>query len=206
MSGARRSSLWVFARHGESEANAQGWLAGHYDVDLTPTGEAQAAALARELSGRRFDRVLCSDLRRARRTAEAVLLGRDTPLEVVPALRERDLGAWACRSRQALRDSGELRTLLGWWEHPPGGESHQHLALRALRWLAQDPGVVGDTLVVGHGGLNRVLLGLLDGKPLEEIGVHRIANIETHEREVPPGRWAVLLALVEALTPPPSGA
>lgn len=198
-------STWVFVRHGESEANAQGWLAGHHDVPLTPLGRAQAEALRATLAPRPLGRVLCSDLRRARDTARAAVDGRGLAITEVPALRERDLGAWACRPRQELRQSGELNVLLGWWSRPPGGESHQDLALRALRWLAQDPGGPGETLLVGHGGLNRVLLGLLDGTPLDQIGGHRIANAEVQVRTLPTGRWAALLAQVESLrahTPP----
>jgi bisphosphoglycerate-dependent phosphoglycerate mutase len=35
---------WTFVRHGQSVANREGWIAGHYDVPLTEQGEAEAIA------------------------------------------------------------------------------------------------------------------------------------------------------------------
>jgi broad specificity phosphatase PhoE len=54
-------------------------------------------------------------------------------------------------------------------------------------------------LLVGHGGLNRALLGLFDGLPLEEIGARRIQNVEWRAIVVPEGGF---LALLHALPTP----
>jgi bisphosphoglycerate-dependent phosphoglycerate mutase len=49
---------WIFVRHGQSVANREGWLAGHYDAPLTDQGEAEAIAarcvLVDPLPGRAF--------------------------------------------------------------------------------------------------------------------------------------------------------
>ncbi|WP_436629099.1 histidine phosphatase family protein, partial [Klebsiella quasipneumoniae] len=41
-----------------------------------------------------FDRVLCSELERARHTARLVLEGRDTPQHILPELNEMYFGDW----------------------------------------------------------------------------------------------------------------
>lgn len=185
----------MLARHGESVANAQGWLAGYKDVALTPTGQAQARELAEALAPVPFGRVVSSDLTRAVETARPHAERRPgVPWIITEALRERDLGEWAEIRRDALRASGEIQRLLSWTGRPPGGESHDDLVRRALPFLASLPTLDAPSLLVGHGGLNRALLGLLDGLPLEEIGARRIQNVEWRAVQVPDGGFLALLA------------
>lgn len=192
----------MLARHGESVANAQGWLAGFKDVALTPTGQAQARALAEELAAVPFGRVISSDLTRAVETARPIAEGRvGVPWLITEALRERDLGEWAEVTRESLRASGEMSRLISWWGRPPGGESHDDLMRRALPILASLPTLDAPSLLVGHGGLNRALLGLIDGLPLEEIGARRIQNVEWRAVQVPEGGF---LAMLDALPSPPA--
>ena len=192
-------SRWIFVRHGESTANAGGFLAGWDDVPLTPRGEAQARAAGEALAGAAVGRVLTSDLRRALDTtrllaaARVAAGGAPLPEPVVDSgLRERRLGAWSGAILAELRADGRNRALLGWETSPPGGESHDALARRSLTALAAH-GEGPDTLLVGHGGLIRVLLGLLDGEARVAIGRNRIANAEPLRREIPDGTWARLL-------------
>ena len=173
-------SRWVFVRHGQSVANSEGWLSGHVDTPLTERGWDQARALGEQLAGEDFARGYCSDLVRARQTAEGI----GVPVEHTPKLRERFLGAWSRRDRATLRASGEMRQLLSWDGRPGGGESLSDLAARAMPWLASLEPVGGATLIVSPGGLIRVVLGLLDGLPREQIGRGRIHNCVPQVREV----------------------
>ena len=84
----------VLARHGRTVWNATGRFQGHADVDLDEVGEAQAAALADRLAGTAVGSVTSSDLRRARRTAEAVAARHGLRVVTDAALREVDLGTW----------------------------------------------------------------------------------------------------------------
>jgi broad specificity phosphatase PhoE len=189
--------LWIFLRHGESEANAAGRLAGWDDVALTALGRSQAREAGQQLREDQLQRVLVSDLARARDTARLALEGRKVdpwpPVIITEALRERNCGEMQGRSLEEERAAGRTALLLGWDSRPPGGESQADMAARALPFLAGLPDD-GNTLLVGHGGLNRVLVGLLDGLHLEEIGRQRIANAELLRREVPQGRWSSLAA------------
>ncbi len=185
---------WIFLRHGESTANAGGFLAGWDDVPLTPRGEEQARLAGALLADQPVERVITSDLTRALRTAELVLEARAArpPLQIDPALRERHLGAWSGLYLEDLRADGRHEVLLGWDTRPPEGESHVDLARRALTSLAELEGDA-DTLFVSHGGLLRTLFGLLDDTPRELIGRNRVPNATPTVREIPPGTWARLL-------------
>ena len=85
-------STWLFVRHAESVANAEGWLSGHLDVPLSPRGVAQAEALRERLAGVPIDRCLSSDLQRATETLRIALGGRQVPWARSAQLRERHMG------------------------------------------------------------------------------------------------------------------
>ena len=183
-------------RHGESVANAEGWLAGHQDVDLTARGVEQAKALRPRLAELRPDRVVSSDLLRAVRTASLAWDHRLPPVGRSLQGRERDLGAGEGRPIAELQRAGYGDVLVSWDLGPPGGESHRMLGIRALRWLESvDDG--RDTLVFGHGGWIRTVVGLVDGTPLDEIGRFKVENTEVIHREVPPGTWTALLERID---------
>lgn len=183
---------WVFVRHGESVANAGGWLAGTLDADLTPVGEEQARALILPLRGLDPEAVYASDLVRARRTATIALEGRELDLRCVPELRERSLGQWEGRRRADLKASGELDLLLTWTWRPPGGESQADVAARVLPWLDAVDGP-GLRLAFAHGGLLRVVWGLARGEPREAIGRIHIDNCDVLRLRTPERGWAALL-------------
>lgn len=186
------SRIW-FVRHGESVANASGFLAGHHDSPLTPRGEAQARALAPALAALAPERLVASDLRRAWGTAALAWPADQPPLERTAALRERHLGDWERRDHASLRATGDNAALLSWRGTPPRGESHEMLARRVLTWLAEhDDG--RRTVLFVHGGLIRAVVGLIDGTPHDRIGQWKVKNTEIVARSTPPERWAELLA------------
>lgn len=183
---------WWFVRHGESIANRAGWISGWRDVPLTELGEQQARMLAPWFAGEQVDRLLASDLQRAWRTAELVLPGRTA--QRIPELRERCLGEAEGRTRAELVENGEMTRLLGWSTAPTGGESQRDLAVRVLGWLAANE-IDGSTLIVAHGGVLRVLEGMVLGVPRGKIGVRSVANTEVVTFDLEPGRWAELAEL-----------
>jgi broad specificity phosphatase PhoE len=136
----------ILARHGQTQANAQGRLLGRLDVPLTDLGRAQAKALASHLPA--VDRVVSSPLQRCLETAEAF----DLPVEVDDRWIEMDYGVW---------DGVPLASVTQeQWSHfrsntlfaPPGGESLATVGRRvreACQDLAADT-VDRDVLVVSH--------------------------------------------------------
>ena len=136
----------VLVRHGETDWNADGRLQGQTDRPLSDHGRRQAGQLAEELEGEELEAIYCSDLARARETAEIV--GERLGLEVVldSDLREKDWGTWeglTAVERDRVEFVGEST------------EAHQERMLRALRSIAKRHPGDGRVLVVTHGGSMR---------------------------------------------------
>ena len=183
---------WWFVRHGESVANQGGWLSGHRDVPLSPRGVAQAHEARGALAAVPLSLVLTSDLDRALHTTRLVVEGRDLPVRTLPALRERRMGVLEGQDKTHLRRTGELQQLFAWRTAPEGAESFAELARRVLPALAAIDDA-GPVLVVAHGGVIRMVLGLLDGLPTEQLVRWDIPNGTPLHRAVPPGRFQQLI-------------
>lgn len=201
-------SSWVMLRHGESTANREGVYSGWQDVPLTPLGEEQAREAGRVLHDAGVTRIISSDLQRASATAE--LAAREAGLthlavERFAGLRERHLGAWQGQDRARLKRAHPDRPLTRWSGAAPGGETLAVLADRVLSTLAALSPTSGTTLLVAHGGVIRVLLGLLDGTPPDSLWTRRIANASPIPVQVPPGTWGRLHAALPAAPPAASG-
>lgn len=181
---------WTFLRHGESVANAEGWISGQIDAPLTSRGRQEAREVRDALLDIPFGRVVSSDLSRALETAR--LAAPAHPIEVHTGLRERTLGEWDGRSRASLDADGHGDALLTLDGRPPGGESHAAVVRRALMALSELDGP-RDTLVVAHGGLLRAVLGVLDRLDTERATRLRLPNCGLQTRAVRIGTWASLL-------------
>ena len=144
----------LLLRHGQTELSAQRRYSGRGDPELTAVGERQATAAAARLS--RMDEVravLCSPLRRARRTAEVVADAMGTELSVYDGLIEADFGAWeGLTFAQARERDPDLhaRWLADTAVAPPGGESMDVVHHRVRR--------VRDELLAASGGATLVLV------------------------------------------------
>jgi probable phosphoglycerate mutase len=170
--------IWL-VRHGALPPNPQRRFIGASDVPLDETGRAQFRALAVELAdvlrGGALAAIYCSDLSRGRESAAILSTSAPgVPLRHAPELREISLGQWEGRTpAEVERDfPGQYaergRELVSF--RPPGGESFAMLRRRALaakaRMRAHFPD--GLLLVVGHAGINRVLLAEYLALPLPD--------------------------------------
>jgi broad specificity phosphatase PhoE len=160
-------TTFYFVRHGESEANAAQRFAGQSDSPLTDLGRRQAEAVAAALGGVHFDRVVSSDLSRARDTAEAIARRHGLAVETFRELREVDMGAAAGRDFEDARThpdwSPEFARFLQWPEGESLDEALARMTATLDRLIRESPGKT--ICVVGHGGTTRILvshfLGLL---------------------------------------------
>lgn len=151
-------------RHAPTEWNREGRIQGHRDSPLTPAGGALAEAWGRRLAGWDFQRMVASDLGRARATAARIDPDGRLPRTTDPRLREQDWGAWTGLRLSDIRRRfpRELarQEAQGWDFRPPGGESRREVADRGrtalldmgARWPGQR------VLVVTHEGLLKCLL------------------------------------------------
>ncbi len=80
----------VLIRHGITEWNTERRYCGHKDVDLSREGAAQAEKLGKKLKTAKFDKVYCSDRRRALQTCRIIF--KQAKITKVRDLREIDFG------------------------------------------------------------------------------------------------------------------
>jgi alpha-ribazole phosphatase len=170
-----RRTLIYLLRHGAVGLEETRRFIGHLDVPLSLLGERQAAAQAGRLREVSLAAVFCSDLTRARRTAEVIAAPQGLAPRVVPALREMDMGRWDGLTAAEI-EAQEPEAFRDWMANLghfpfPGGESLEDLAARA--WPVFQAIVAAHAgraiAVVGHGGTNRMLLCQILGMPLGRI-------------------------------------
>jgi broad specificity phosphatase PhoE len=163
----------VLVRHGETEWSRSGRHTGRTDIDLTATGEAQAKAAGAMLGDPKFDLILTSPMRRARRTAELAGL---TPYEIDEDLREWDYGDF-----EGITSDEIHQKFPGWtiWDGPwVNGETEADVGARADRVVRQvlrlGPGA--RVAVVAHGHILRVLAARWLG---QEVRAGRLLALDT---------------------------
>jgi broad specificity phosphatase PhoE len=182
-------------RHGETDWNAEGRLVSFTDRPLNDQGERQAAALATDLAGIRWDRAIASPLRRAGRTAEIVLAARSDPprLAIDDRLREMDFGPYEGWPEAELEADPVAATRRRDGAQIPGVEPEGDVAERARSFLASLGGAGGTTLVVGHGRMLRILIAVALGLPPSFAQSLRMRHCRPAVLE--PGPRPLLLAL-----------
>ena len=157
-------------RHAETFWNREKRIQGHLDSPLTPEGEKKAAGWGRQLKSEGWDRVVASDLGRARATAHLVNRVLGLSLHLDSMLREQDWGAWSGRRvEELLHDIPDLAARYanaGWNFQPPAGETRASVRRRAFAALCRAaerwPG--DKILVVTHAGTIRCLINGLTGR------------------------------------------
>lgn len=179
-------------RHGQSTWNVQHLVQGQADdAELTDLGRAQARQSAELLVGRPLERLLTSDLRRARQTA--AVLGEVLSLTPITTtlLREQALGeaeglptdrAAAVWERAAAAVDSDGLPLPVVDVRLPGGESLRDVLARGQAFLAL-PWVTdadSDVVVVSHGDTIRVLLAHLLGDDFDELTWREVDNGDVH--------------------------
>lgn len=161
-------AILVLVRHAQTIWNAEERWQGQTDIPLSPDGEVEVAHLARRLARERFERVIASDLTRARDTALGVVRASEharLDVEVEPALREMHLGAWCGlpHAEVAARFPDEVAALARGDDRRIGGDGETvvELARRvcgAIDRIARECGANDRVLVVTHGGVIRSIL------------------------------------------------
>lgn len=160
-----RNITLFLIRHGETEENRLRILQGHLPGTLTPEGVEAARATAEDLANAeaRFDLLLCSDLLRARRTADIIGERLHLAVRPTPLLRERDWGSITGRRiEEVIRTANEA----------PGVESVEAMFARArilLDVIRTDYPDAQRVLLVSHGLFLRVLQAAVLGTEMKAI-------------------------------------
>ncbi len=156
-------------RHGQTALSAANMFCGAIDPPLSSLGTAMAEALAARYGDEKWAAIYASPLARARATAAPTARCAGFAVEIDEGLREIGYGAWEGRAEAEVAAS-EPAAFQAWAAHPgrvspPGGESGEQVAARALaaieRIRARHPD--GKVLVVSHKATIRVLTCALLG-------------------------------------------
>ena len=160
-------------RHGETRWNAEERFQGHEDSPLTANGRRQVTALGQRLQQMAFDRLISSDLGRARETAAIIARFTGHTVETEPRLRERNYGVLEGLTIPEIKAVHADVLARFHMDDPayviPGGESHQMHYDRNIDWLethlAAHPG--STVAIVGHGGVLDSLFRYVSQRPLD---------------------------------------
>jgi alpha-ribazole phosphatase/probable phosphoglycerate mutase len=159
-----RKRLYL-VRHGQVVGYDRFPAVGHTDIDITEVGIHQMEHLAERLRLADLQAIYSSDLKRSVRGAQIIGRHHNVPLIALPALREMYFGAWEGLSMSEIQEKypGELERRKDDprnYSAPGNGESVKTLSERIIPCLQ---GILNDLkesdiLLVGHGGINRVIL------------------------------------------------
>lgn len=187
----------ILVRHGESEANRQGFFAGQTDVELLEKGIEQARATGTYISQNyQVDKVYASDLKRAYKTGAEISELTGAPLLADKRLREINAGLWQGNAFDDilarypdsyscwLNDIGNCRC--------DGGESVKELSERISEALCEiaeaNP---GKTIVVAtHATPIRAIQCVLKSLPLDVMkNIPWVSNASVTEIAYQNGEW-----------------
>jgi probable phosphoglycerate mutase len=188
-----------FVRHGETDWNAAQRYQGRRDVPLNATGRAQARRnghiLAELLGGKAASLdYIASPLLRARETMEIMRRELQLPMDayrIDERLSEIHYGHW---EGQFLHDLATFdpeglaaRKADTWSWQPINGESYRMLSNRIAGWLVD---VRKDAVVASHGGVSRVLRGLVLQLPSVDIPLLEVPQDKVLIMSAGKARWA----------------
>ncbi len=189
----------VLVRHGQTEWNIDGKFQGQSDVQLSEEGIRQAEALAQNFPVESVDAIYCSDLTRARTTAECIARRFGLPVQPVKELRELSFGKWEGLTYQEIV-SGWPDAMENFLRHPdilqvPNGETFPRLRERAMGFIEKVTAEAdGKTLlIVAHGGILRTVLTVMLHMPLQYLWSIRQFNTAVNIVRRDDGEWTIEL-------------
>ena len=158
----------IIVRHGETLWNRHNRLQGQMDVPISRIGLSQAKMLAERLRNKKIDVIYTSRLQRAVKTAEEIKkFHRNAMIVKDKMLNEMSWGIWEGLKIGYIKK--KYRNIYGQRKknkfnfQVPKGESPKQLnervkkAIKKIIRQNKDKNI----LIVGHGGVNRAILGIL---------------------------------------------
>jgi broad specificity phosphatase PhoE/predicted kinase len=162
-------------RHGETFFNLTDRIGG--DSELTPRGWAQAKALAEHFAQERIPLIFTSSHLRTRQTAMPIA-ERQTNSTIVPLREFDEIHSGVCEEmsykeiRERMPEVAEARSRDKYGYQYPGGESYAAMeerverGIRKLFYLSEPD---DNVMIVGHRGVNRMILSYFVYRKKEEV-------------------------------------
>jgi valyl-tRNA synthetase len=145
-------------RHGETDFNKNGKVQGSTNIPLNETGRAQAKEAGEKLKGIKVDYVICSDLIRAKETAEIIQSITGGTLIIDPEIKEKSYGDLEGQDKTELKLRFPDMYTYEW--RPTNGESYKdaeermHAAFEKITETYKGKNIV----IVSHGAVLRTLI------------------------------------------------
>ncbi|TGE39317.1 alpha-ribazole phosphatase [Desulfosporosinus fructosivorans] len=161
-------------RHGDIGLGHEKRYIGVTDLALSEAGREQAHFLKEYLSSISFERSYCSPLMRSRETADIITTVQPISPIVQSYLKEVNMGDWEGKLFTDIRNEYPLEYKQRGEDianyRPPCGESFSDCYQRVIPPF--ESMILSNTkniLVVGHAGINRVILCYALGLPLNHL-------------------------------------
>ncbi|MDD5772057.1 MAG: histidine phosphatase family protein [bacterium] len=158
-------------RHGESILNGENKIQGQSDPALSPTGIRQVELLAKSLSKDKYNFIYCSELLRAKQTAELISSHLGLPISFHKDLAEIYLGEWEGKTPDEvnLEYNGDYKK---WRKNPtktliPGAENIPEFRKRinnVFKKILKNHKEGDNVIIVAHAGtITAVIAYILKG-------------------------------------------
>jgi broad specificity phosphatase PhoE len=186
-------------RHAEVEARYQGVFGGRIDMDISPRGREQAAALASYLHRKKFAALYASPMKRVQQTMAPYLTNGALRPVVIANLHEVHFGDWTgltfaeVLERFGAHASSWLDLLAA--DSIPNAETAAGYRARIEPCLREILGRHANQRVAifCHGGVIRQMLAILLDLPLQKTASFEIDYASLTEVEIHPHRAEVQL-------------
>ncbi len=163
------------ARHGETTWNVEGRIQGRSDPELSLKGQQQSLALLEHLKRQSLSTIYTSSLQRSILTAQPVANHFGLPIRQESDLDEIAFGVLEGRNLYQFDEVTKTE-----WERfkddrfnyrIPGAENYTDVANRIKPFIERilQNHESQEILIVGHRVVNRLLIGMLMGFPLEWV-------------------------------------
>jgi len=170
----------LLIRHAEVEARYQGVFGGRIDMELSPRGHQQAATLAKYLHQKPLCAIYASPMKRVQQTLDPLLVNGAPKPVILQDLREVDFGDWTGLAWDEVQTKFGI-SAFAWLEqlecdgiaNAECAETLQKRVEPCLRQILADHSGQ-QVAVVCHGGIIRMLLGILLRWPLSRMGAFEI--------------------------------
>lgn len=174
--GSSRPTRLYLMRHGQVRGHDEGRINGHDDVELTEEGIAQSHRLGQRLKREGITAIYSSDLQRSLKGARIIAQYLDiTPAPPLQQLREKKFGLLEGLNLKEIKErfTIEMDELMNDWIGycPPGAESLEEVEQRVMQALQEilERHQGEKIALVGHGGVNRIILLRSLGLELENF-------------------------------------
>jgi len=171
--------LWLI-RHAEVEARYQGVFGGQIDMELSPRGHQQAAALARYLRSKTINAIYASPMKRVQQTLAPFLKNGAPAQTILSGLQEVDFGDWSGYTWTEVREKFGVHPY-DWLDEielgaVPNGENGVQFRARVeaclFKIIRRHPGEM--VAIFTHGGVIRMMLSILLDLPLPKTNSFEI--------------------------------